>query len=342
MQPIATSRFDLADLPTCERFAVWKDSIAVLFDVSLETPEAESDFTSRLTTCQIGSILLANSVSKAQHFRRTRQRICRDDMDHLLVQVYRKGRNRGRCGKVSLDVRPGDLMFLDLGQTLETHTDDYDNLTLVLPRQVVESCCPDPARLHGQIIRGDSVSGQLLRSHIEHVWHNLARVTEPEVAGMVTGLSTLVSAYFGALPDLDTLPDIQSARLDIIKDYIASHLASPDLTPDKLASRFYMSRATLYRLFAPCGGLAAYVREQRLEKAMVLLGHPACRQRYIADIAASVGFHDEAHFCRLFRSTFGMTPGEARSACLMDETPFRSRLSASSPDRSWEQWLRGL
>lgn len=341
MQPLTTSRFDLNDLPRHERFAVWKESISVLFEVSLNDRETAGEFTSQLTTCHMGSVLFANSSSKAQQFRRTRQRIARDGLDHVLVQVYRKGCNVGVCGKTNLNVHPGDLMLLDLGQTVDTRTDDYDNLTLVIPRQTLAPYCPNPGHLHGQVLSGQSVSGRLLRTHIEHIWNNLPTVTEQEIPGIVTGLATLVSAYFGALPAPEHLPEVQSSKLEAIKDYISNHLATSDLTPDKLAARFFMSRASLYRLFTHEGGLAAYIRQERLDRALRLLGHPAHKHRYISDIAASVGFYDEAHFSRLFRSTFGISPRDARQAHLVGESLLPMGEGASL-DRSYEKWLRCL
>ncbi|MGI9212935.1 MAG: helix-turn-helix domain-containing protein [Methylococcaceae bacterium] len=341
MQKPITSQFDLNDLPRHERFAVWKESISVLFEVSLNDKEAAGEFTSQLTTCHMASILFANSSSKAQQFQRTRQKIARDGLDHVLVQVYRKGCNVGVCGKTNLNVRPGDLMFLDLGQTVDTRTDDYDNLTLVIPRQTLEPYCPDPGFLHGQVLSGQSVSGHLLRTHIEYLWNNLPTVTMQEVPAIVTGLATLVSVYFGALPAPEHLPEIQSNKLEAIKDYISNHLANPDLTPDKLAARFFMSRASLYRLFTREGGLAAYIRQERLDRALRLLGHPAHKHRYISDIAASVGFYDDAHFSRLFHRTFGITPSDARQTFLMDES-LAIMGESGSLDRSYEKWLKYL
>lgn len=337
---IPMTRLDLAELPEKERFAVWKESISVLFDVNLEDKSHLQTFTSQLTTCHFGSVLFANSVSKAQQFQRSRRRTAQDGIDHILVQLYRQGRNAGICGKTSLNARPGDLILLDMGQTVDTQTDDYDNLTLVIPRQILSPFCKHPERLHGQVLSGDSLSGSVLRNHIETLWNNIDKVTAHEVQGITTGLVGLISAYFSGIPVPEELPEIQAARLEIIQNYIDTHLSSPDLTPHNLAARFYVSRARLYRLFAPLGGLASYIREQRLQRALVSLSHPANRNRYISEIAASVGFFDEAHFSRLFRRTFGISPTDARRCTLM-ERPITT-LHGVHLDRSYEGWVRNL
>jgi AraC-like DNA-binding protein len=44
-----------------------------------------------------------------------------------------------------------------------------------------------------------------------------------------------------------------------------------------------------------------------------LLTDPAQHHRRIYEIAFELGFQSEAHFSRLFRSTFGMSPSDVRA-----------------------------
>ena len=74
-----------------------------------------------------------------------------------------------------------------------------------------------------------------------------------------------------------------------------------------------MSRATLYRLFEPLGGVSSYIQERRLARAYAALIHPAHRHRPIYDIAFDCGFASEAHFSRAFRLFFGLPPSELRA-----------------------------
>ncbi len=338
-EEIPVTHFDLQDLPESERFPVWKESIAVLFDVTLETQDAEQRFSSQLTTCHLGDFLLSNSVSRRQCFRRSRKLAAQDGLDHLLVQIYRQGNNVGTCGKTRLDARPGDVFVLDLGQTLETRTDDYDNLTLVIPRAILTQHLKAPERLHGQKLARESILGQLLREHIETLWNRIGQVTAQESNAIANGLTGLVAAYFGGLELPEDCPDVQTATLETIRQYIAQHLAFPQLRPQFLASRFGLSRASLYRLFEPLGGPASYIRQERLQRSLELLVQASPHS--IAAIAASVGFYDEAHFHRLFRATFGMTPGEIRRNALLAR-PGLLNEEIPAIDRRYESWLRTL
>jgi AraC-like DNA-binding protein len=57
-----------------------------------------------------------------------------------------------------------------------------------------------------------------------------------------------------------------------------------------------------------------YVLEQRLTRALRMLGDPRHQDWTISAIAFEVGFGNLSYFNRTFRRHFGMTPSDARSA----------------------------
>ncbi|MEP5051186.1 MAG: helix-turn-helix transcriptional regulator, partial [Alloalcanivorax venustensis] len=114
------------------------------------------------------------------------------------------------------------------------------------------------------------------------------------------------------------------------------------LGPARLCRRFGLSRTRLYRLFEPFGGVAGYIREQRLDRAFRELAERDLGQRRLVEVALECGFDSQSHFCRLFRQRFGMTPGEAmeqgRSARAR-----RSLVDGEGPSRpEFRDWLLSL
>jgi AraC family transcriptional regulator len=110
---------------------------------------------------------------------------------------------------------------------------------------------------------------------------------------------------------------IRSHRLDEIRlrrvlDYIGQHLGE-DITLAQLASVACLSTFHFARMFRAAMSVAPhrYVSQQRLERAMVLLGGG---KRPLSDIALSCQFSSQASFSRAFRRATGMTPGEYRRA----------------------------
>lgn len=336
---IPVTRFNLDTLPGEARFQTWKESISVIFDVSLFPDDHWQSFSSRLTTCHFGSQLLSNAVSCRQQFKRSPKLIAQDGIDHFLVQIYRSGRNIGDCGGRPLHARPGDVFILDLSQPLATHTDDFDNLTLIVPRTLFCRYMSNPERLHGRLLPRESPLAKLLSEHLHSLWNSRLQTTVEEAQAISEGVAALVMAYFGPLAVPENLPEVQAATAAAIRQYIAHHFSDPRLSPEFLAAHFQVSRAQIYRLFNPFGGVASYIRQQRLKWCLAELSKPANCHRRIIDIALAAGFNDESHFSRLFRQTFGVSPGEVRHG--LATTPLASEMRGTV-DRSYEDWVKHL
>jgi len=96
-----------------------------------------------------------------------------------------------------------------------------------------------------------------------------------------------------------------------IIDMIESDLArAPTLS--QLAAEIGLHPAHFSRAFRKtCGEtLGEYVRRRRVEQADLALGSDLS----LAEIAAQAGFSDQAHFTRVFRRHFGVSPGARRRA----------------------------
>ena len=94
--------------------------------------------------------------------------------------------------------------------------------------------------------------------------------------------------------------------------YIQAHLAEP-LPLARLAAVAQQSPFHFARLFTVSTGYApaAYVRQQRLERAQWILrqtDHP------LSQIAREVGCADQSHLTALFRTYYGCTPAVYRGA----------------------------
>src|SRR5215472_2826247 len=76
-----------------------------------------------------------------------------------------------------------------------------------------------------------------------------------------------------------------------------------------------MSRSNLYRLFEDTGGIARYIRRERLLEARAVLSNLETTQT-ISEIAEEFCFADASSFSRAFKREFGCSPGDARSAAL--------------------------
>jgi len=201
-----------------------------------------------------------------------------------------------------------------------------------------------------RVIQGHTPQGLILANAMLSAWHSLP---ESSIEGAAAAGRLLVGAMAGLLggavaakdPASPTAMAVDDATLDALQAFIERHLADPELTPELLCRKFHCSRATLYRLFAPLGGVAQFIRRARLQRAYDEL-MLADERETIINVALRWGFGSLNNFGRLFRETFGVTPREVREAgrairhtrAEPGEKPHRSRLWLPE----YRQWLEKI
>jgi len=99
-----------------------------------------------------------------------------------------------------------------------------------------------------------------------------------------------------------------------LSQFIEANLGARDLGVEKLARTFGLSRASLYRLFEPVGGVASYIRTRRLNRAYQELTATGLENRRIGPIAYGAGFRSIPAFNRAFRTSFGQPPRDVRKS----------------------------
>jgi len=99
------------------------------------------------------------------------------------------------------------------------------------------------------------------------------------------------------------------------KDFITAHLDDPELSVERIAARMGCSPRYIFRAFeAEEMTPSQFIWSTRLARARVALGSVACAGRTISEIAFSLGFSSSAHFSRVFRDRFGISPRDFRRA----------------------------
>jgi AraC-like DNA-binding protein len=108
---------------------------------------------------------------------------------------------------------------------------------------------------------------------------------------------------------------IDAGRKERVRQAVRRHLRTPTPVPTNLCRLVGMSRSNLYRLFEDTGGVARYIRRERLLEAHEILTDPTTTES-ISAIAEDLCFADASSFSRTFKREFGHSPGEMRAATL--------------------------
>lgn len=295
-------------------FEAWRELVSPVFatDTDHELDRFDIDF----HAAHLGPLILASTASVGQRFDRDTATVARSGVDHLIVQAYVGGRTMVRRGAAEVEVAAGDVWLFDLSRTLATETTPrFHNVSLTVPRSLLEPLVTDVDGLHGLKLGGETPLGGLLSQHLLGLAQRTPDMTQREATSIVDATVRLVAGCVG--PALEAREPVgeamASALLARLRKTIDAHLADPELGPEFLMRRHGLSRARLYRLFEPIGGVADYIRRRRLRRALLDLASPSQRDEKVAAIGQRWGFLNEATFSRAFKARFGASPSEVRS-----------------------------
>lgn len=305
--PLIVHRFSTDMVAVEHRFEAFRSRINTMFDMQDLQAEERSAFDGGIESVNMGSMLISSMRTKAFRFERPRQRLVRDFLDHVLLRV-------DLSGPLDRDGRPEALRVIDLGRVSDGGMTPAHNISVVFSRMSLGVAAERISQLHGESL--SFPTALFLADHILSLFRlgrNVGADTVPQELLSLT--PSLVSACLS--PDQVSIrrarSDIDTMMLVRARDFIQANLSSPTLTPDLVAREIGVSRATLYRLFEPAGGVARVVREARIKAAARSLARSGAETR-IGDIAHTFCFASDAHFSRAFKAQFGCTPREFRLA----------------------------
>lgn len=314
-EPLPVYAFDGAALSPEQNRAEWQQATALFFDTERLEQSRGRRFIASIRSYQMGPLLFGRVSSEGQRFIRNAEVVARGGDDHLLVQLYVTGGYRGTTSAGPIAVRPGDISVLDLAATFQTEADDFDNLNIVIPRPLLASRLPTTSDLHGLVLPRERALTQVLQRHLFTLDELAPRLTGGEAEDLVDATLSLVAAtlrralYGRAAADSD--PRLLTALR--IRAYVDANLADPALDVAAVAAHFGLSRAGLYRVFAPFGRIGEHIRNERLRGAFHDLRASAGQKVRIADIAKRWGFATQAGFKRAFQARYGANPRDVRS-----------------------------
>lgn len=316
---------------------LWRESITPYFDAQ---PIGEAG-APEIHQYHLGRALFADVTFKAQHFRRDPRWMARnDDADHLLLQLYVRGTNQGMNGSHTFLEKPGNVYAVNLAFETDAKSTDAEVQTLILPRDLLMEELPHLVDASGALFPDGSASALIFCDHMMSLRRHLRSALADEIPVIIQGT-------VGLLDSLSRHGDLASsvaraATLRSLCSHIDRHLNDPELGVESLCRQFRCSRATLYRLFTPLGGVREHIQRRRLVacfKALVQQQH-----RRIYDIALDFGFVSPSHFSNLFRDYFGMTPKQARddaSAAALAANPPPSADGQSAREYAELMWRWG-
>lgn len=301
-------------------FSRWQDALNGVLDVGCSAEEAvrfEGEIHLHPGRRFVPMVLTASSVRlfPARHH-------ASEAHGHVAIILVLEGEIKRRIGGDFEAVESGGLVILDLSRDFELDLATRGGraaLTILwAPRVRFYSAIGKADLLHGALLSSESSVGAVVGSALRMLAERAGSLKPAESDALADGFVELACKGLdyvlrGAAGPLVAEP---IATFVSVRNFADQNLASPKLGPEMIARAFGLSRASLYRLFAPVGGVASYVREARLGQAYQQITSPRLADKRIGQIAQQLGFKNVGVFNRLFAAKFGLSPGEARARAL--------------------------
>lgn len=158
---------------------------------------------------------------------------------------------------------------------------------------------------------------KLLVNYIEDLKNELegGNITQSSAIPLSRGIINMIVACLLAVNSLNS--KIGSATYEYhvsrIKNFIAQNLREPTLSIETLSNALQISTPHLHRIFkAEPMSISHYIWSKRLQGCVKDLSDEGKDNKSISTIAFSWGFNDAAHFSRVFKEQYGVSPSKWR------------------------------
>ncbi|WP_316520077.1 helix-turn-helix domain-containing protein [Kitasatospora brasiliensis] len=304
------------DAATARRFSR-AISVATL-PVTVDSDEPPTD-PGRMTTRQLGHLLFITTEAAPRCYTRGPREIARGSRQaegFFVVAVM------GATGAVvrqdgrTTEVPAGGVSFW---YTETPHVVDY-------PDGVDVRVCLVPRRSLG--VRDDQLervtatvadTGGPVAALVAHSLRTLVE-TAGDCPALVAGrlacnvtdlVATLVTEQ--AARTTPTAEDARYTRIWEIRAHVDRHLRDPELTPKTIAAAHGISVRSLHKLFEGEGvTVSRLIQRRRLQASAEELTRQDGGDSTVSGVSQRWGFTDPAHFSRLFRASYGISPSQWR------------------------------
>ncbi|SDO40817.1 AraC-type DNA-binding protein [Klenkia soli] len=307
------SSIDTATVAAPDRLDFWREAVCDQFVTLDVRPLEDVPSRGRVTAAEVGDTLVRRIEAGPHRFARTASLVRRADEDYLQIALARQGSTLVVQDGREAVIGPGDFVLYDSSRPFVFETSGSFAYSVCLhPKRLLPLSSAEMEQ--ATAIRFDGRYG--IAATVPPFLSALHRLDGDELAGPVAAAMTQTVGYLIVALVRSEAPSARSTNLHLQRahTFVAAHLGDADLTPQQVADACAISLSYLNRIFRASGTtVVEHLREQRLQRCWQALGDPGTAAVPIGAVAARYGLPDHAHFCRVFRARFGMTPSARRA-----------------------------
>jgi AraC-like DNA-binding protein len=304
------AEWSTASVPQRGAFDAWSDKMPELhLDWALSCPSRD-EFSAHVRYRRLNDITFAEFRGGEYRGSRTRRNQPFGDERMIGILLNLSGRLVCQYAGDDLVLEPNQMLVWDseLADGFDG-VEPHHELSLMLPRDRV------PKALATIAAQANTVTSMAAGSGLVAVAAELLKATSRELDAISdAGLHIAYQAFLDTLdaglatPADQPMTTARAALLAQVRRYIEDNLDDPGLCTSSIASAHCISVRTLHLLFADTGTtVSRSIRQRRLDVCYRELSR-ARPGMTVTDVAFRWGFNDTAHFSRLFKQAYGVTP----------------------------------
>ncbi|MFJ2900668.1 helix-turn-helix domain-containing protein [Streptomyces sp. NPDC087218] len=307
-----------------ERFVLWVEATGESHMRNRLRSNDCHDFRARMRSVDLMDVQVAVLAYPHLEIARTTKLIRQSDPEVYQINYFLGGQGNLTLDRRDVRLGTGDLVVMDSSRPFrgDVHADPgrWSHLTVQLPRKLLPLPEKTVQGLLAVPISGRSGMGGVFARWLTDLTAHADEFTPADIPAFTQVTVDLLTSLLGRCLGADDAmgPQLDRRTLQVrICDYIHQNLGESALSVGAIAAAHRISVRRLYQLFAEEDTTpAAWIRERRLECCRRDLADLHLRSRPIHAIAARWGFPDPAHFSRIFRSAYGISPRDYRHHAL--------------------------
>jgi AraC family transcriptional regulator, positive regulator of tynA and feaB len=319
---VAVDTWTAAASPAAKRYTAWQDALDQSHLEWALSPQRDTEFNARIGKRLLDGIRIVECHCDPCIGARRAPQMRRSDGAYFGILFELQGREVIRQRDSEAVLAPGDFVMWDSEREMEFRVvAPLQKLTLLIPKARMQTVLPRAERYAGLVVRGDGLAGGIAADVLSRLAREFTSLDEHEAGAVIDPVLNLLGAVL-SLND-PTAPRASAYKNDFnrFSRYIERNLTDGTLAPNRIAEAHNVSLRYVHATFAREGtSVGSWMRQRRLSHCRRELSR-AKEGQTIIEIAFRWGFNDAAHFSRVFKAQYGLSPRQLMRTCAVDGEP---------------------
>lgn len=312
-------RFATDSVRPPERVKAWQAAVHnACVPMTLFIDKDADRFSGEILSQDIKDLCLSLVQANRHIARHDKSQIARTEGDFLLISMQIAGEGYLEQDDRSTKVDAGEFVVYESGRQYQwSIPQGFKQLVARVPRHLLRHRLDSPERCTARAISCKTGLGKIAFDYFSSLFDQAETLAPGHSQMLLDSSVDFIAATLATQFDCQTglRTNLQSLHLKQAYSFIDDHIKNPELGPEMIAHFMGISVRYLHHLFQTNEtSVNRHILLKRLSGCARAMSHPRHANTSISAIAFDWGFNSSAHFSRVFRAEFGVSPREYKYA----------------------------